>query len=398
VALMLVSASLSGCVTRSGMKQLSVAERVNEKTFPAVFQAWNPIDMPTRFPLNTVEQRLRAAAKHAVLWEEPVSQLGFNTPLVLGAVWDHEHGGLATDFTAESKRQALENRRRLLELNPHMVLLLEVRWRDAPGSFLPEDSPFWRRNEDGTRKKGWDGGPEPYYLMNPDHPDFAANLARQCKIAVDSGIYDGVMFDWDGHLPTVKKCREVLCDQALILVNIHDRIYLGEQYQGLINGAFMELSQEGPGSPQRKLGTWESSRKALLYFEEHFAKPTVNCLESWGDRGDLRRMRAVTTLGLTHSDGYVLFADPNPLKTPDHLHDWYDFWDAPLGKPAGQRIDRADGAYQREFTGGTVIYNPINNQPVTVKFSESRQRVSDGSTGHEFVVANYDGEIFLHAK
>jgi hypothetical protein len=398
VALMLVSASLSGCVTRSGMKQLSVAERVNEKTFPAVFQAWNPIDMPMRFPLNTVEQRLRAAAKHAVLWEEPVSQLGFNTPLVLGAVWDHEHGGLATDFTAESKRQALENRRRLLELNPHMVLLLEVRWRDAPGSFLPEDSPFWRRNEDGTRKKGWDGGPEPYYLMNPDHPDFAANLARQCKIAVDSGIYDGVMFDWDGHLPTVKKCREVLGDQALILVNIHDRIYLGEQYQGLINGAFMELSQEGPGSPQRKLGTWESSRKALLYFEEHFAKPTVNCLESWGDRGDLRRMRAVTTLGLTHSDGYVLFADPNPLKTPDHLHDWYDFWDAPLGKPAGQRIDRADGAYQREFTGGTVIYNPINNQPVTVKFSESRQRVSDGSTGHEFVVANYDGEIFLHAK
>jgi hypothetical protein len=380
------------------MKQLSVAERVNEKTFPAVFQAWNPIDMPTRFPLNTVEQRLRAAAKHAVLWEEPVSQLGFNTPLVLGAVWDHEHGGLATDFTAESKRQALENRRRLLELNPHMVLLLEVRWRDAPGSFLPEDSPFWRRNEDGTRKKGWDGGPEPYYLMNPDHPDFAVNLARQCKIAVDSGIYDGVMFDWDGHLPTVKKCREVLGDQALIIVNIHDRIYLGEQYKGLINGAFMELSQEGPGSPQRKLGTWESSRKALLYFEEHFAKPTVNCLESWGDRGDLRRMRAVTTLGLTHSDGYVLFADPNPLKTPDHLHDWYDFWDAPLGKPAGQRIDRADGAYQREFTGGTVIYNPINNQPVTVKFSESRQRVSDGSTGHEFVVTNYDGEIFLHAK
>ena len=55
-----------------------------------------------------------------------------------------------------------------------LVFLLEVRWRDAPGSFLPENSPFWRCNEDGSRKKGWDGGPEPYYLMNPDNPDFAA--------------------------------------------------------------------------------------------------------------------------------------------------------------------------------------------------------------------------------
>jgi hypothetical protein len=158
----------------------------------------------------------------------------------------------------------------------------------------------------------------------------------------------------------------------------------------------MELNQEASGLAFKQLGTWESSRKALLYFEENFLKPTVNCLESWGDRKDLRRMRAVTTLGLTHSDGYVLYADPNPLKTPDHLHDWYPFLDAPLGKPVAKVVTRPDGAYQREFTGGTVIYNPINN-PASVKvtFAGEHKRASDGTVGREFTVESYDGEIFL---
>ena len=48
-------------------------------------------------------------------------------------------------------------------------------------------------------------------------------------------------------------------------------------------------------------------------------------------------MRVATTLALTHSDGYVLYADPNPLKTPDHLHDWYPFWDAQAGQ-AGRQV------------------------------------------------------------
>jgi hypothetical protein len=392
----LIASLLGGVGDVPAASDGSVTDRIAGRGFPSVFQAWNPIDLTNQFPLKTLEDRLQAAAKHDLLWEEPVSQLGYNVELVLGAVWNHRHGGIAADFTAESKRQALANRQRMLQLNPNMVFLLEVRWRDAPGSFLPADSPFWKRNPDGTRKQGWDGGPEPYYLMNPDNPDFAANIARQCKIAIDSGVYDGVMFDWDGYLPIVKKTREIIGDRGLIICNIHDRINLGEQYKGMINGAFMELSQEGPGSPPRKLGTWESSRQALLYFEANFAKPQVNCLESWGDRKDLRRMRAVTALALTHSDGYVLYADPNPLMTPDHLHDWYPFWDAKLGKPDGKCLARQDGAYQREFERGTVIYNPLDNRkPVRVKFASSRTRVADGTKGTEFSVESYDGEIFL---
>ena len=36
-------------------------------------------------------------------------------------------------------------------MNPIFSHRLEVRWRDAPGSFLPADSPFWKRQPDGSR-------------------------------------------------------------------------------------------------------------------------------------------------------------------------------------------------------------------------------------------------------
>lgn len=398
VALGLVVLGLGGC-QQGFWKGKAVAERVKGRDCPSVFQAWNPIDMKEKWPLGTLEGRLQGAAKHDVLWEEPVSQLGYGVDLVLGAVWDSQHGGLARGFTQASREQALANRRKMLALNPRMVFLMEVRWRDAPGSFLPEDSPFWRRGKDGKRVTGWMGGPEPYYLLDPDNEAFAANIARQCKASIESGVYDGVMLDWSGYLPIVQKVREAIGEKGLIIVNIHDDIPDGKKYQDYINGSFMECNPTGPGCvTSDNPTTWAKLREGLLYFEANFRSPRVNCLEVWGDRKDFRRMRATTTLGLTHSNGSVLYADPNPLKTPDHLHDWYAFWDAPLGRPAGGRIDRADGAYQREFSGGTAVYNPVGNKPALVKFDAPRQRASDGSVGKEFTVQDADGDIFLPAK
>jgi hypothetical protein len=106
-------------------------------------------------------------------------------------------------------------------------------------------------------------------------------------------------------------------------------------------------------------------------------------------------MRAVSTLTLTHSDGYALYADPNPLKTPDHFHNWYPFWDADLGLPVGKRADREDGASIREFDKGTVVYNHYGNDAVEITFSEERKRLSDGSVGKTFMVSGRDGDIFI---
>ncbi|MFC1762269.1 hypothetical protein ACFL6U_09330 [Planctomycetota bacterium] len=374
----------------------SLTDRIHGRNYPSVFQAWNPIDMNCCFPLTTNDDRLTVAAKHDFLWEEPVSQLGFGTDLMLGAVWDHRHGGLATQFTKDSQKLALKNRKKMLKINPNMVFLLEVRWRDDPGSFLPEDSPFWQRNEDGTRVLGWDNGPEPYYLLDPENANFQANIANQTLAAIKSGVYDGVMIDWSGHLGIIKTVRQVIGDQGLIIVNIHDSIEDAKKYQAYINGSFMELNPIDAGAvSDSNARQWDTIREALLYFESNFLRPRVNCLEVWGERRDLQRMRATTTLGLIHSDGYVLYADPNPLASLDHLHDWYTFWDVDLGKPAGDMTLRDDGAYQREFAGGIVIYNHHGNGPVIVSFKKCRRQVSNGVLGCRFTVSDTDGDIFV---
>jgi hypothetical protein len=383
----------------------SAADRITQRDSPSVFQAWNPIDHHD-WPQEALDDRLRAAAKHDVFWEEPISQLGFGTKIAIGAVWQGPHAGLATDFTPESKSQALANRARMLELNPNMVFLFEVRWRDAPGSFLPEDSPFWKREPDGSRSKGWDGGPEPYYLLNPDEPAFAANIARQAAISVKSGIYDGVMLDWSGHLPIVKAVREAIGPDALIIVNIHDDIEDGEKYRHLINGSFMECNPDGPGQfidkrPGRKTynTTWDKVRDAYVWFENNLVEPRVNCLEVWtDDRKDLRRVRAATTLALTHGDGSVLVADGNPLPTPDHLHDWYPIWDLPLGHPKGPRKGEPEGIVTREFEGGIAAYNHHGNNTRTLTLPKPMKRHSTGEISATFEIQDADGDIFLPAK
>ncbi|MCV9389285.1 putative glycoside hydrolase family 15 protein [Reichenbachiella ulvae] len=392
-------------VVQTEAKQKTTVERISARSYPSIFQAWYGIDMPEQYPTETLEQRLDAAAKHDLLWEEPLSQLGEGVDLVLGLEWAGTHDGLSDTFDPESLAKAKANKARLLEKNPNMVLLFEVRWRDAPSSFLPKDSPWWLRNKNGEIEKGWLGGWEPFYLLNYDNPEFQDNVARQCKLALESGVYDGVMFDWSGHLDIIKKTRAAIGQEGLIIVNIHDDIEDGEKYAPYINGSFMELNPIDDkslevkgilgGDTNRNGRKWKKMREALTFFESHFQAPVINCLETWGNRDDLSRMRAVTTLGLTHSDGYTLYADPNPLKTPDHYHDWYPFWDVELGNPLTKVTTREDGAFQREYTKGTVIYNEWQNGPVTIQFEQKRKRASDGSVDQTFELDDRDGDIFL---
>jgi hypothetical protein len=385
-----------------------ITERVYDRTYPSVFMAWYNIDMP-EFPLDTEEQRIKTAAMHDLMWEEPLSQLGEGVDLVLGLIWEGKHHGLSSAFDEVSLEKALANRKKLLEYNPNMVTLLEVRWRDAPMSFLPEDSEWWLRDEQGEIVKGWLGGWEPFYKLDYSNPDFQDNVARQSKIAVESGVYDGIMLDWSGHLEIIEKVRAAIGPEKLIIVNIHDNIEDGKKYKDLINGSFMELNPIDSHSIQveelvilgredHNKGNWDQVQEALLWFEENLLPPRINCLEVWGHRKDFRRMRATTTLGLTHSDGYVLYADPNPLATPDHLHDWYPFWEVELGKPLTKRIEKEDGSVWREFEGGIVVYNHYRNGEVLLEFEENKMSVSTREIARSFRLQDRDGDIFISAN
>ena len=47
-------------------------------------------------------------------------------------------------------------RQKLLTLNPNLVLIAEIRYRDANKSYLPDGHNWWLRNEEGQVVPGWD--------------------------------------------------------------------------------------------------------------------------------------------------------------------------------------------------------------------------------------------------
>jgi hypothetical protein len=142
---------------------------------------------------------------------------------------------------------------------------------------------------------------------------------------------------------------------------------------------------------------WSQVADTLAGAEDNLKEPRVNCLETWfhNSRDDLNLMRATTTLALTMSNGFCLFSDPNPLPTPDHLHNWYPFWKKTLGKPIGKGTLNQDGTTSREFENGTVVYNPMGNASAVIKFQESRTSVATGQVGPTHQLGSPDGDIYL---
>lgn len=225
--------------------------------------------------------------------------------------------------------------------NPNLVLIAEIRYRDAHTSYLPERHKWWLRDEKEQTVPGWDEGG--FFCLDFHNPEFRSQVARQAKAAVESGAVDGVMLDWwsddAGRLGLIQEVRAAIGDKALILANANDR--QTPQTAPYINGYFMECYKS------RTAKDWHEIADTLAWAEVHLRGPRINCLETWfhKSRDDLNLMRATTTLALTHSDGYCLFSDPNPLPTPDHLHNWYSFGNG-VGKvrflrtgvlPRGQR-------------------------------------------------------------
>ncbi len=200
-------------------------ERIQGRELPSVFQAWSPAqNVQDDSPLHTV-------ARH---------DLVFNGPEFFGLRWNRRPTGLADGFTADSIGRAKSFRQKLLTLNPSLVLIVEIRYRDAHKSYLPEGHKWWLRNEEGQVVPGWDEGG--YFCLDFHNPEFRSQVARQAKAAVDSGAVDGVMLDWwsddASRLALIQDVRQAIGDKALILANANDR--QTPQTAPYINGYFME--------------------------------------------------------------------------------------------------------------------------------------------------------------
>ncbi len=404
---------------------LSIQERLQNRSFPSIFNAWGDI---SNRPALSYEARL---AHHDLSWS---SEFGLRFQRTA-------HGFQLSGSLVETRKR----RDALMEMNPDKIFILEIRMRSAdPGSPFYKatynaDFP-WIRDEAGNSVSAG-GDADRSFLIDFTHSDTQDIIVQQVLAVKKCGLYDGIYIDWwnedepvlngyrtfeaeqQARLAILRGIRDKVGDDFLIIVNSDRRKPM--QAAPYINGLFMQTERErADGHSYEELREIENT---LSWAEENLRSPQINCLKGRGvetevpDSATNRRwMRAFTTMGLTHSDGYMLyttgirhFIHKHNWRTFEishkaehergikHTHHndiyWYDFWDAPLGKPVGRKAqldENREGLFIREFTNGWTIYNR-SGKVQKIQLPEPATGVASGITGTSHTVSDLDGEIFL---
>ena len=397
---------------------LSVKERLANRTFPSIFAAFGkPIEMHTQVSglnhLSPIEQ----LALH---------DLTFNSPGLGLRFLDTPEGWRLTGIIEEAQ----EIRDEMLNLNPNVLLLVDIRVRDAWIGYYPEDFPYWIRDANGSPVT------EPlglYLLTDFTQPGMQDIIVEQAVAVAKCGLFDGIFFDWfaeeggavlvgtdpssweDGYVgyeaeqqakdTILRRIRAAVRDDFLIMVNT-GRHKISRRAWG-INGVFLETLQDTrkglpvfEGDPYGYDGL-KYIEETLRWAEENLREPRVNGVEGWGTPNEppdsprnRRFMRVFTTMSLTHTDGYVLYTDGN-----SHQHYWYDFWDADLGRPIGaksQQYHGTEGLFIREFTNGWSVYNR-SGETQAISLPQVSSGVSSSKKDITHLLPDLDGEIYLRA-
>ena len=376
------------------LPHLPIETRIQNRTFPSIFAPWAGTDVKNLPELSETEK----LALHDLHWHGPYFTLDFH---------ETRQSWKVTGILGDA--QAIRDEH--LSLNPNMLFLVEVRLRDATISRdYPEDFPYWLRDANGDLVPISPGSE--YFLINFMMPGMQDRVVEQAIAAAQCGVFDGIFFDAFNEWGTVlnefysyeeeqrvkdnilQRVRAAVRDDFLIIANYNR----GKMYRRAwgTNGSFIETYRDPDnGYTSQDVKQIEST---LLWLEENLRPPRINCLEGWGipaeppDSPNNRRwMRLFTTMSLTLSDGYVLYANNQ------HEHIWYDFWDADLGRPIGpkaQPYQDIEGLFIREYTNGWAVYNRSGDeQAITLP------RVSTGvsSTKQDIthLLPDLDGEIYL---
>ena len=257
--------------------------------------------------------------------------------------------------------------------------------------------------------------------------DYTNPLARALVVKMASdidkcGLYDGIVLDAWGYdlLPTdvyssesqtaarlalVKEIRAVTRPKFLIQVNSNrNRIPDTALY---INGLSMETGIPGWIDETDVHLALRETVHTLLWAESNLRYPQINGVVGWAilsqsphSLENQRWMRLLTALTLTHSNGFTLYQHgPNT---------WYDFWDADLGRPVGEKAQVYEGRssegtasaieiprlYIREYTNGWAVYNH-SGAPQVITLPEEVQGVASGLVNVEHALPNLDGEMYL---
>ena len=394
---------------------VTVAERIHNRDYPSVFlthKRSNYEEDPDPFnQLVHYDFSFMYEPFHPLVY--PYTS---NSPFG-GMVRTGEHGTIA--HLSHVHRDAIRE-------NPNMIFIVEIAYFDGRFFNIPADSPYWFRNPDGTiahrpgpfdaqGNKKWQDEP----LLDFTNPDVIEMIIQHTIAVAKCGLYDGIWLDrWQelegdfrgklSHLVTkedelnarlqiLQGIRANVRDDFLIMVNSRDELPHSAPY---INGVFIEAGAPKSIYTYKDLYRFEN---IIKWYESNLREPTFTLL--WGQVYHKppitqQTVRQFTTLSLTHSDGYVNVSSG----APDGRTLWYDFWDAPLGRPVGgdetkaQLYEDREGLFIREFTNGWAVYNRSG----TAQEIELSQAVSGWNSGvkdeRRHTLADLDGEIYLKSE
>ena len=391
-----------------------ITERIKNRTFPSITFSANSLIYNTE------------PVRRLTWWDDP--------DIFYDVATNHDmhhyahRFGLAWHFTLIEPSYGLSTRlvgnlehvmneyQKYADRNPNMLFLptIAVHAHNDLDAF-PPDSDFWLRGPDGQIIEN-DYAPWDEWLLDILNPELQQLIIDRVVGIAECGYFNGVMFDsWapfhfgiyeelynigneeviEAYITILKGIRARVRDDFLILVNRNER--KSPHYAEWINGSYMEINSDPLfGYTYKKLIEIEDS---LLWNEEHLREPRINVLH--GESVDqhinspdsLRWMRVITTLSLTHSDGYCTFRAP----VDGGANMWYDFYDADLGKPVGEKgqlCDGCDGLFIREFTNGWAVYNR-SGQPQRIQLPMQATSVANGITSTTHIVPDLDGEMYL---
>ena len=415
--------------------ELSLTEKIENRSIPSIFGAWGET-LVNRPELTYAEM----TAYHDLFWSP---EFFHRLALVDGEV------KLIGDLTA-SKRQ----RDDLLALNPNMILIYEVAMRGAySGSDLYKGDFPLIRSDDGTQVFGIPSELDTNLFIDFTHPKAQEIIVGQAIALAESKLYDGIFFDfWDengvilegyrsyeaeqaARVEILRRIREAVGDNFLIIVNNTGKLTRATPY---INGIFMETFRAD--IKNYNYDGLKFLEDLFFWAEESLREPRINCLEAEGigselptSPNNLRDMRLLATLSLTHSDGYFSYTmgvqwdekhphddaflnyqgaafhrnrrywithreqHDNWSHIHHHEHYWNAFWDAELGRPIGEKAqlyEEREGLFIREFTNGWVVYNRSGKEQI-VKLPIKSSGVESGITAIEHTLPDLDGEIYL---
>ena len=405
----------------------SVTDRIQSRDYPSIFDpfAVNLIESVEKYKKfgdadlwNTPGLYDERLTKHDLVWKGNYFHLHWHLSK------SEPTYGLSTHLVGdlEAAKAMHEDR---LDQNPNLISLigLNLEWEILRA--FPLDSDFWLRDPQGNLMVHPYNGVE--YTVNLLNPAYQDKCIEKVVGIAACGLYDGIFIDGlrengtgyfgrrfypeitdqqviDAYTRIFGGIRERVRDDFLIIVNVNRT--KPTAYVEYINGIFMETGHDSNGSYTRE-GLIEIE-DTLLWTETQLRAPQINCLEGEGmgteppdGSNNKRWMRVFTTMSLTLSDGYVLYTDGTRFVDPSfphHGHIWYDFWDAELGAPIGERAARykgRDGLFIREFENGWAVYNR-SGKARQIQLPEKVSGVASGIENKRWhTIPDLDGEIYL---